>query len=255
MGDPYRPSNYHQSTYQPSTYAPPASDQYDPRDHYASGALTTRHNSSGNTYYPQSNTQLTQSSYRPNSSDSKYLDPADSHRTHRSHSHSRHNSRDDDDDRRKRSKSRTKEWGSTAVGAAAGGLIGNELGHGPLATIGGLVAGAYGAHELEKRHERHKEKKRLSGGGDDGRSSRGSGHHKRRSSGGLLDNVKDKVEGFLSNPDADVGKKRRSRSHVGTGGGRNSKTRDYDSYSDGEDDGYSRRSSRGGGKSRRDDYY
>ena len=112
------------------------------------------------------------------------------------------------------------------------------------------MAGAIGARELEKRHEKHKEKKRYE---DDGYSY-GGGEYKgerrrRRSSGGLVDNIKDKVGEFL---DPDSGKeKRRSRSH----GGRRSK---YDDYGDYEEEKYVRRSVRDdryGGSGRRNDYY
>lgn len=248
MSDPYRSSNYHTSTYNPSSYAP--------QDAYVSGALTTRPGSSGyddsRGYYPsQSNMELSQSSYRRSSGgrDSNYLDP-DGHRSNRRHKSSRSHSRHDDyheRDRdgkggRERSKSRGKEWGATAVGGAAGAFIGNEIGHGPLGVAGGLIAGAIGAHELERRHEKHQAKKRLEE--DGGRPS----HHRRRSSGGLLNDVKGKVEGFL-NPDG--GDKRRSRSHVGSSRKSARDYDDYDSYSD--DEKYERRSSKGG-RSRRDDY-
>lgn len=101
------------------------------------------------------------------------------------------------------------------------------------------MAGAYGAHELEKRHERHQERKRLSGDGERRH------HQRRRSSGGLLDGLKGKVEGFLENPDADTRRereaKRRSRSHAG--GGRRDEYEDYGGFEE-----------RRGGRSRRDDY-
>lgn len=268
MGDPYRSSNYAPSqTYQPSQYAPPVPDTY------ASGALTTRHGSRDDGYYPsQSNMQLSQSSYRPSASDrrgSDYLDPNDGrssrHHHKSSRSHSRHGS-DEKSGGRERSKSRGKEWGATAAGAAAGGLIGNELGHGPLAALVGVAAGAYGAHELERKHERtlasyilipyqsrytnmitgHQEKKRLSRGEDPDRPR--SSHHRRRSSGGLLGGLKDKAESLLS-PDKDKDS-RRSRSSVG--GSRRSAKYDDSDYSD--DDRYTRKSS-GGGRSRGGDYY
>ena len=255
MSDPYRPSNYAPS-YNPSSYVP--------HDTYASGALTTRPTSSdryedGRPYYPsQSNLELSQHSYR-RTSDS-YLSPTDDYPSHRhkksSRSHSRHRDDKDRDGKsgRSRSHSRGKEWGATAVGGAAGAFIGNEIGHGPLGIGAGLIAGAIGAHELERRHEKHQEKKRSErdGGGGSGRGEGERAHRRRRSSGGLLDNVKDKVEGFL-NPDAGDKEKRRSRSSVGgsSGGGRR-KGGGYDSYSDSEDERYERRS--GGGRSRRDDY-
>jgi len=113
------------------------------------------------------------------------------------------------------------------------------------------VVGAYGAHELEKRHEKHQEKKRLSAGAggrrsyDNDRDGGDRHHHRRRSSGGLLDGLKSKVEGFLDGggKERDEGP-RRSRSSVG--GGRRG---DYDR--DGYDDYYEKR---GGGR-RRDDGY
>lgn len=159
MSDPYRPSTHYAptQTYQPSQYAPPVPDPY------ASGALTARRSDSRDDgYYPsQSNMQLSQSSYRPAASDrhgSDYLDPSDGRRSKHHHkssrSHSRHRSDDKGSGGRERSKSRGKEWGATAAGAAAGGLLGNELGHGPLAALAGVAAGAYGAHQLERKHER-----------------------------------------------------------------------------------------------------
>lgn len=259
MGDPYRQNtayDYPTTTtashapYNPSQYAPPAGDQY-------SGALTTRHGSTSSNYYPsQSNTQLTQSSYRP--SDSDYLDPhrpRSGHRHgHKSRDHSRHGrdvDRDEDGHRghgrdKSRSRSRGAEWGATLAGAAAGGLLGHKAGHGEkLGTFGGIIAGAVGAHELERGYEKRREKKRLEDPYADERPS----NHRRRSSGGLLDGVKEKVEGLL-NPDS--GKdKRRSKSHVSS----SRRDRGYDDYSDEDyDDRYDKRSS-GGGRSRRDDYY
>ena len=210
--------------------------------------------------------QLSQSSYRPPAENSDYLSPDDRPRSHHRHhkssrSHSRHrDDRDDRDDRydrddrdndrsersgRNRSHSRTKEWGATAVGGAAGALLGKELGHGKLGTIGGLVAGAVGAHELEKRHERKKEQRRLEDAYPHAARD-GDGHHRRRSSGSFVDNIQDKVTKFV-NPDKEGGK--RSKSHVGGSRG----YEDYDDYDD--DEKYSRRSSRDGGRKKRDDYY
>ena len=56
--------------------------------------------------------------------------------------------------RRSRSRSRDKSLVSTLAGAAGGGYLGHELGGGAIGTVGGLLAGAIGARELEKRHER-----------------------------------------------------------------------------------------------------
>lgn len=145
------------------------------------------------------------------------------------------------------------------MGAAAGGLLGKELGHGKLATLGGLVAGAYGAHELERRVEKHREKKRMEEpyGERKDREREKGGHRRRRSSGGLVDNIKEKVEGFL-NQQQEGGErerereKRRSRSHAGTGGGRRGGRDDYDDSSD--DERYERRSTKGS-RRERDDYY
>ncbi|KAK0513616.1 hypothetical protein JMJ35_003980 [Cladonia borealis] len=257
MSDPYRPSNY-APTYKPSSYV-----TNDPT--YASGALTTRPQSSdryddGRPYYPsQSNLELSQNTYHRRTSDT-YLSPTDDYPSHRhsshksksSRSHSRHrDDKDKDKSGRSRSHSRGKEWGATAVGGAAGAFLGNEIGHGPLGIGAGLIAGAIGAHELERRHEKHQEKKRLEKDGG-GRGDRGDGdrkHHRRRSSGGLLSEVKEKVEGFL-NPEGEK-EKRRSRSSVGgsSGGRRRS---GYDSYSDSEEERYVGRSGTGG--RRRDDY-
>ena len=252
MSDPYRPSNY-APTYTPSSYVP-----HDPTT-YASGALTTRPQSSdryddARPYYPsQSNLQLSQNTYHTRRTSDTYLSPTDDYPSHRhshksksSRSHSRH--RDDRDGKssgRSRSHSRGKEWGATAVGGAAGAFLGNEIGHGPLGIGAGLIAGAIGAHELERRHEKHQqEKKKGSGGGGRDRDGERK-HHRRRSSGGLLSEVKDKVEGFL-NPEGEK-EKRRSRSSVGGGGGR--RRGGYDSFSDSEEE----YGGRGGGR-RRDGY-
>ena len=56
--------------------------------------------------------------------------------------------------RRSRSRSREKSLVSTLAGAAGGGYLGHELGGGAIGTVGGLLAGAIGARELEKRHEK-----------------------------------------------------------------------------------------------------
>ena len=253
MSDPYRPSNY-APTYQPSSYVP--------HDTYASGALTTRPTSSdryedARPYYPsQSNLELSQNTAYRRTSDT-YLSPTDEYPSHRHHkkssrSHSRHRSDEKDRDGksgRSRSHSRGKEWGATAVGGAAGAFIGNEIGHGPLGIGAGLLAGAIGAHELERRHEKHQEKRRLERDGGGARGDGDKAHRRRRSSGGLLDNVKDKVEGFL-NPDGEK-EKRRSRSSVGGGSSGGRRRGGYDSYSDSEEERYERKS--GGGR-RRDDY-
>ena len=41
-----------------------------------------------------------------------------------------------------------------------GGFAGHEVGHNGVATILGAVAGAYGGHKLEGKHEEKKEEKR-----------------------------------------------------------------------------------------------
>ncbi|KAL8795934.1 MAG: hypothetical protein Q9195_001678 [Heterodermia aff. obscurata] len=56
--------------------------------------------------------------------------------------------------RRSRDHSREKGLASTLAGAAGGGYLGHKIGGGAIGTVGGLVAGAIGARELEKRHER-----------------------------------------------------------------------------------------------------
>ena len=47
-----------------------------------------------------------------------------------------------------------------ALGALAGGLVGHEVGKGPLATVAGVVLGGLGANAFEARHERGKEKEK-----------------------------------------------------------------------------------------------
>ena len=80
------------------------------------------------------------------------------------HHHRRHSSdnrafdrRDRDDKREKRrSRDHSREKGlvSTLAGGAGGAYLGHEIGGGAIGTVGGLLAGALGARELEKRHER-----------------------------------------------------------------------------------------------------
>lgn len=52
-----------------------------------------------------------------------------------------------------------KEVGAGALGAAVGGFAGHEFGHNKLATTIGALAGAWGGYELEKRHEKKKERR------------------------------------------------------------------------------------------------
>jgi uncharacterized protein YcfJ len=44
----------------------------------------------------------------------------------------------------------------TAIGAVAGGLLGNQIGHGrgnTLATVGGAVAGGYAGRKIQENHQ------------------------------------------------------------------------------------------------------
>lgn len=50
---------------------------------------------------------------------------------------------------------------SGALGALAGGLVGHEVGKGPLATVAGVVLGGLGANAFEAHHERRKSKKDM----------------------------------------------------------------------------------------------
>lgn len=52
-----------------------------------------------------------------------------------------------------------KELGAGALGAAIGGFAGHEFGHNKMATTIGALAGAWGGYELEKRHEKKKERR------------------------------------------------------------------------------------------------
>lgn len=52
-----------------------------------------------------------------------------------------------------------KEFGAGALGAAIGGFAGHELGHNKMATTIGVLAGAWGGYELEKHHEKKKERR------------------------------------------------------------------------------------------------
>lgn len=56
----------------------------------------------------------------------------------------------------------TSERGLTtsAIGAIAGGLIGDKVGHGGLATVAGVLVGALGANAWERREGKKKEERR-----------------------------------------------------------------------------------------------
>ena len=56
--------------------------------------------------------------------------------------------------RRSRDHSREKSIVTTLAGGAGGAYLGHEIGGGAIGAVGGLLAGALGARELEKRHER-----------------------------------------------------------------------------------------------------
>lgn len=111
--------------------------------------------------------------------------------------------------------------------------------------MGGIIAGAVGAHELERGYEKRREKKnRLEDPYAEGQ--RPSNHRRRSSGAGLIGGMKEKVEGLL-NPDSAGKEKRRSKSHVSS----YSERRRGD-YSDEEFEGrYEGR----GGRRGRDDYY
>lgn len=55
---------------------------------------------------------------------------------------------------RSRDHSREKSIVSTLAGGAGGAYLGHEIGGGAIGAVGGLLAGALGARQLEKRHER-----------------------------------------------------------------------------------------------------
>lgn len=114
-----------------------------------------------------------------------------------------------------------------------------------MGTVGGIIAGAVGAHELERGYEKRRERKRAEEEGGGGRGAR------RRSSGGLMGEVKEKVEGFLKV--GDEGGKRRSRSHGGSEG-KGGYGYGYGSEVDGDEwERYERRE--GGRRRARDDYH
>lgn len=52
-----------------------------------------------------------------------------------------------------------KEVGAGVLGAAIGGFAGHEFGHNKMATTIGALAGAWGGYELEKRHEKKKDRR------------------------------------------------------------------------------------------------
>ncbi|KAG6997693.1 hypothetical protein G7Y79_00038g074520 [Physcia stellaris] len=131
--------------------------------------------------------------------------------------------------RRSRDHSREKSIVTTLAGGAGGAYLGHEIGGGAIGAVGGLLAGALGARELEKRHERNK-----------GERSRGDGHSSRsrhsspaRTIGSFIDKAQDKVENFLSPDharDRDEGRKHRHRSEKG------SRSLSRGRYSDSDDD-------------------
>ena len=128
-----------------------------------------------------------------------------------------------------------------------------------MKTVGGIIAGAVGAHELERGYEKRRERKRAEEGDPYARGDGGDRQHGRRrrsSGGGLFDGVREKVEGLLS-PGGDEREKeregkRRARSHVEE----RRRRRSGEGYSSDEEDyeRYERRRS-GGGRKGRDDYY
>ncbi len=120
--------------------------------------------------------------------------------------------------------------------------MGHKAGHGDrLGTVGGIIAGAVGAHELERGYEKRRDRKREDPYG--GEKERRGG---RRSS-GVFEGLREKVEGLLSPGGGE--EKRRSKSH-GEGGRRRG---DRDGYSSEEEERYERRG--GSGRRGRDDYY
>lgn len=78
-----------------------------------------------------------------------------------------------------------KEFGATALGAVVGAIAARELGNkSGVATAVGAIAGGWGAHALEQRHEEKKEHKKDSRHDDDDRYDR----EPRRRSVGRYDN-------------------------------------------------------------------
>lgn len=72
-----------------------------------------------------------------------------------------------------------KKLAAGAVGALAGGLAGNQVGHGTLSTLVGAAIGGLGGSALEKKHEKHNEA-RVAGGGSDGQSRDREEHWRRQ---------------------------------------------------------------------------
>jgi hypothetical protein len=89
-----------------------------------------------------------------------------SSRDHRSRDRSRHRSKSHARSKSRRDSVRekleqNKDIGASALGALAGGLLGNEAGHGRLSTLIGAALGGIGANIAEKKYE--EKKKRHSG--------------------------------------------------------------------------------------------
>ncbi|CAF9935877.1 MAG: hypothetical protein HETSPECPRED_009934 [Heterodermia speciosa] len=218
---PYRPGDYvpqnqlqlSQNRYSPQpspTYGPPVT--YQPGPYEPEGYSESRRSSRHHQRRHSSDNRAIDRRYR----DEYVVEERREKRGSRDHSHE-------------------KGLASTLAGAAGGGYLGHKIGGGAIGTVGGLLAGAIGARELEKRHERHK-RERSRGG--DGHSSRSRHSSPTRTLGGYIEKAQDKVENFLSPDrarDKDDGRKQRHRSEKG------SRSLSRGRYSDSEDDEYYRR--------------
>ncbi|MCJ1483670.1 hypothetical protein MMC06_003838 [Schaereria dolodes] len=101
----------------------------------------------------------------PSNADYYNDEPPPTHRTHSNHSAYAGSSSDsgayadrgyEDHDAKKHGAGHevSRGIGATLIGAGSGGFVGHELGGGPLATIGGMIAGAVGANALEHHHKK-----------------------------------------------------------------------------------------------------
>lgn len=196
----YTPVNTGYAPYNPADYASPSQTggpYAAPRSTYASPPPFYRQTS-------HSQPSLNQYAYPPNNqlvyqeSPSRYDSTRSSHRhKHHGDGHSlRHRTRSVGGGR---SRSRMtdqvrdrldqlnldetdKKLAAGAVGALAGGLAGNQVGHRTLSTLVGAAIGGLGGSALEKRHEngyRHNEA-RVAGGGSGGQSRDREEHWRRQ---------------------------------------------------------------------------
>ncbi|MCJ1370536.1 hypothetical protein MMC20_001749 [Loxospora ochrophaea] len=130
---PYDSGGYSQSGRHQSSYIPPGESSYYDQ--------APSHHSSHSPYPPKDQAPHSPSHNPPPSGPGAYADRGYDPGSERS--------------RKKPSHEKERSIGAAIAGGAGGAFLGHELGGGPLATIGGMIAGAIGANALEQRHEKY----------------------------------------------------------------------------------------------------